>query len=67
VLNRQGDEASAVALPAAAQSAKAVDQMRKIGAALGLAPCERLKLPAIRSAGEADPMESLLERSGCSS
>ena len=64
VLNRQGDEASAVALPAAAQAAKAVDQMRRIGAALGLAPTERAKLPATRAPGPVDPMDELLERVG---
>lgn len=60
VLNRQGEEASAVALPAAAQSAKALDQMRRLAAALGLAPVERARLPAVRGGGEDDPMEALL-------
>jgi P27 family predicted phage terminase small subunit len=62
VLNRQGEEACAPALPAAAQSAKAVDQMRRIGAALGLTPVDRSKLPSTRDSGEPDPMDTLLAK-----
>lgn len=59
VLNRQGEEASPVALPAAAQSAKALDQLRKLAAALGLAPVERGRLPAAAAGPEDDPVEKM--------
>lgn len=65
VLNRQGEEASSVALPAAAQSAKAVDQMRRLGAALGLSPVERSRLPAGRPSAEDDPVEAFFRDVRC--
>lgn len=61
VKNRAGDECSPVALPAAAQSAKAFDQMRRAAASLGLAPVERGRLPA-RGADSDDPAERLLAK-----
>ena len=64
VLNRQGEEASSVALPAAAQSAKAVDQMRRLGAALGLTPVERARLPVTRQADDEDECERLFRAAG---
>lgn len=62
VQNRQGEAASAVALPAMAQAAKCLDQLRRLTAALGLSPVERLKLPAVRDPGPIDEMEILLAR-----
>lgn len=62
VLNRQGEEASPVALPAAAQASKAFDQMRRAAASLGLAPVERGRLPA-KAAGVDDEFEQLVRRS----
>lgn len=63
VLNRQGEEASAVALPAMSQASKCLDQMRKLEAALGLSPAERGRLPATRG-GEEDEMDRLLRDVG---
>ena len=61
VLNRQGEEASAVALPAMMQASKSLDQMHRLGACLGLNPTERSRLPATKS-GEVDEMDLLLAR-----
>jgi len=61
VLNRQGEEASAVALPAMMQASKSLDQMHRLGACLGLNPTERARLPATKS-GEVDEMDLLLAR-----
>jgi P27 family predicted phage terminase small subunit len=63
VLNdRTGQPASAVASPAQMQSAKAVDQMRRLASSLGLTPTDRAKLPALREPGPPDEMELLLAR-----
>lgn len=64
VLNRQGEEASAVALPAQAQASKALDQMRKFSAALGLSPVERARLPAGPTPEGDDPVEQLFRDAG---
>jgi phage terminase small subunit len=61
-LNRQGEEASAVAMPAMMQASKALDQMRKIEAALGLSPAERGRLPAAGGGGEDDVVEAFFRR-----
>ena len=61
LLNRAGQPASAVAVPAQAQLNKCADQLAKMEAALGLTPCERSRLPATRPAGPLDPMEELLQ------
>lgn len=61
VLNRQGEEASAVAMPAMMQASKALDQMRKIEAALGLSPAERGRLPAA-GGGENDVVDAFFRR-----
>jgi P27 family predicted phage terminase small subunit len=60
VLTRQGTEGTAVPTPAMLQMKQSLDQMRKLGAALGLAPTERARLPASRSGEPADEVESLL-------
>lgn len=60
VISRGGSPGSSVPTPAMLQSMRSVEQMRKLGAALGLAPVERLRLPAVRDGGEDDPMEALL-------
>jgi phage terminase small subunit len=44
------------------QSAKAVDQMRRLASSLGLTPVDRAKLPALREPGPPDEMELLLAR-----
>ena len=65
VLTRQGTEGTAVPTPAMLQSRQSVDQLRKLAAALGLSPVDRLKLPALRAGGEEDPMDILLaQRAG---
>jgi P27 family predicted phage terminase small subunit len=61
LLNRAGQPASAVAVPALAQLNKCSDQLAKMEAALGLTPCDRSRLPATRPAGPLDPMEELLQ------
>lgn len=64
VLNRQGEEASAVALPAMMQASKSLDQMRKLEAALGLSPVERARLPAGVGGEPSCPMDALLASQG---
>lgn len=61
LLNRAGQPASAVAVPALAQLNKAADQLAKMEASLGLTPCERSRLPVTRPAGPPDPMDELLQ------
>jgi|APCry1669189034_1035192.scaffolds.fasta_scaffold40393_3 hypothetical protein len=46
------------------QSQRSIEQLRKLGAALGLAPVERARLPANRDAGAIDEMEVLLRQAG---
>jgi len=64
VLTRQGTPGSSVPTPAMLQSQRSIEQLRKLGAALGLAPVERARLPAARSGPEPDEMEELLRRGG---
>lgn len=60
VVSRGGTPGSTVPTGPMAQSMRSLEQLRKLGAALGLAPVERLRLPAVRDGGEDDPMEALL-------
>ena len=65
VLTRQGTPGSSVPTPMMLQSQRSIEQLRKLGAALGLAPVERARLPATREGGSIDEMEILLRQSGC--
>jgi P27 family predicted phage terminase small subunit len=60
LVNRAGEPASAVALPAMAQAAKCHDQLTKLESALGLNPVERARLPATRDPGQPDEYERLM-------
>ncbi len=64
VLTRQGSEGTAVPTPAMLQLRQSLDQMRKLGAALGLAPVDRAKLPSVRSGELEDPVEVMLRAVG---
>jgi P27 family predicted phage terminase small subunit len=64
VLTRQGTPGSSVPTPAMLQSQRSIEQLRKLGATLGLAPVERTRLPAARSGSEPDEMEELLRDAG---
>lgn len=65
VLTRQGTEGTSVPSPAMLQMRQALDQMRKLGAALGLARVERARLPTSRNGEPQDEMDMLLrERRG---
>lgn len=63
VVTRQGTPGSSVPTPAMLQSQRSIEQLRKLGAALGLAPVERARLPAGRDGGE-DEYERLMRESG---
>lgn len=60
VLTRQGTPGSSVPTAMMLQSQRSIEQLRKLSSALGLAPVERLRLPAVRDGGEPDEMERLL-------
>jgi len=64
VLTRQGTAGTAVPTPAMLQLRQSLDQMRKLGAALGLAPVDRAKLPSARSGDPEDPAEAMLRAAG---
>jgi P27 family predicted phage terminase small subunit len=64
VLTRQGTPGSSVPTPMMLQSQRSIEQLRKLGAALGLAPVERARLPANRDGGAIDEMEVLLRQAG---
>lgn len=64
VVSRGGTEGSPVMTPMMAQSMRSMEALRKLGAALGLAPTERSRLPGKRPVGEPDPMDELLARGG---
>lgn len=64
VLTRQGTEGTTVPTPAMLQLRQSLDQMRKLGAALGLAPVDRAKLPSVRSGEGEDPVEVMLRAAG---
>lgn len=64
LLNRAGQPASSVAVPALAQLNKCADQLAKLEAALGFTPTERSRLPITRAPGPPDEMDLLLERAG---
>ena len=46
------------------QARTSIDQLRRLGAALGLAPVERAKLPSTRPAGQEDEVERLFREAG---
>ncbi len=64
VLTRQGTEGTSVPTPAMLQMKQALDQLRKLGAALGLAPVERARLPSASSGDTDDPMEEMFRSAG---
>jgi P27 family predicted phage terminase small subunit len=64
VITRQGTEGSAVPTAAMLQARTSIDQLRRLGAALGLAPVERAKLPAVRQGGEEDEVERMFRDTG---
>lgn len=64
VISRGGTEGTPVMTPARAEAARSLEALRKLGAALGLAPTERARLPATRDGGEPDEMEELLRKAG---
>jgi P27 family predicted phage terminase small subunit len=64
VLTRQGTEGTAVPTPAMLQLRQSLDQLRKLGAALGLAPVDRAKLPSIRGGEPEDSAEAMLRAAG---
>lgn len=66
VITRAGTEGSAVPSAAMLQSKQSIDQLRRLGAALGLAPVERAKLPATRQAGQEDEVERMFREAGYS-
>jgi P27 family predicted phage terminase small subunit len=59
VLTRQGTLGTAVPTPATLQLRQSLDQLRKLGAALGLAPVDRAKLPVAKSGDLDDPVEAM--------
>lgn len=63
VTTRAGTPGSAVPTIMMLQSIRSVEQLRKLGASLGLAPVERARLPASRAA-EIDEMDLLLRDVG---
>lgn len=65
LVNRAGEPASAVALPAMMQASKCHDQLRQLEAVLGLNPVERTRLPATRAPGPPDDYEVLLASARC--
>ena len=64
VLTRQGSPGSSVPTPMMLQSQRSIEQLRKLGAALGLAPVERARLPANCDGAPVDEMEILLRQAG---
>ncbi len=64
VITRAGTEGTAVPSAAMLQSKQSIDQLRRLGAALGLAPVERAKLPSIRPAGQEDEVERMFRDAG---
>ena len=64
VITRQGTEGTAVPTAAMLQARTSIDQLRRLGAALGLAPVERAKLPAVRQGGGEDEVERMFREAG---
>lgn len=64
VMTRQGTEGTAVPTPAMLQLRQSLDQMRKLGVALGLTPVDRAKLPSVRSGEPEDTVEVMLRAAG---
>lgn len=62
LVNRAGEPASAVALPAMLQAAKCHDQLRQLETVLGLTPADRTRLPASPPAAADDPAEKLFQQ-----
>ena len=60
LLNRNGEPASAVALPAQAAASKAHDQLRQLESALGLTPTDRARLPVRGTGGTPTREEALV-------
>jgi len=64
VVTRQGAPGSTVPTAAMLQMRQSIDQMRRLGAALCLAPAERTRMPSTRDAGEKDAYARLLREAG---
>jgi P27 family predicted phage terminase small subunit len=64
VLTRQGTPGTSVPTPAMLQLRQALDAMRKLSAALGLAPVERARLPVVSSGDLDDPAEAMFRAAG---
>jgi P27 family predicted phage terminase small subunit len=64
VITRQGTEGTAVPTAAMLQVRTSIDQLRRLGAALGLAPVERAKLPAVREGGQEEDVERMFREAG---
>lgn len=64
VITRAGTPGSSVPSAAMLQSKQSIEQLRRLGTALGLAPVERAKLPSTRPAGEEDEVERLFRQAG---
>jgi len=64
VLTRQGTPGTSVPTPAMLQLRQSLDQMRKLGAALGLSPVERGRLPVVNSGEYDDPAEAMFRAAG---
>lgn len=62
LVNRAGEPASAVALPAMLQAAKCHDQLRQLETVLGLTPADRTRLPVSPPAATDDPAEKLFQQ-----
>jgi P27 family predicted phage terminase small subunit len=65
VIGRTGTEGTAVPTAAMLQARTSIDQLRRLGAALGLAPVERAKLPAVRQGREEDEVERMFQTACC--
>lgn len=64
VITRAGTAGSAVPSVATIQMRTSIDQLRRLGAALGLAPVERAKLPSTRQAGQEDEVDRMFREAG---
>lgn len=64
VTTRQGEPGSTVPTAMMLQSLRSAEQLRKIGASLGLSPVDRARLPAERKTAAADPVDALFQEVG---